>query len=655
MFQTIVAAVFAMMVYSCKPVKLSVAEEKQRIGEYYEAAEMYRKLYSKTKPKDRDLRAYIAYRMGLCNRKINNPARAVSAYISAYKSNYPDSLLLLHLAETYHRSGRYDEAVKYYDRYLALAPDDVRAVKGRQGCDLAVELREHPTPYQVRRQDIMNSPYGDFSPMLTGEKYDKLYFSSSRAKKVPKDSVSAITGQLTNNLWFAEKDENNVWKKPLLIEDALNTAFDEGTPSFSVDGNTMYYTYCSSDQYSSRPSEIYCSTRSGAAWSAGKRISLIADSVTNIAHPAVSPDGKYLYFVSDVGGFGGKDIYRTRIKGSDDFGGIENLGESINTAGDEMFPYVRDSVTIYFSSDGHPGLGGLDIFKASLDSLGVWHVENMGMPLNSSSDDFGITFEGKREKGFFSSNRNDVRGYDHIYSFERPVVTIFIEGYISDADETPLDSAVVRIVGRDGLNEKALAKIDGSYKIELERDISYVMMASAPGFLNQNIELKTDPDERNETYYVDFYLLPLMKPNVVDNIFYEYDKADLLPESKTALDELIKILNDNPNITIELGAHTDRVGSDRYNENLAQRRAQSVVDYLISAGIPADRLTAKGYGKSVPQTVNKKIAEEYDFMHEGDVLTEEFVLALTPEQQSIANGYNRRTEFIVTGTKYRLF
>jgi len=640
---------------SCKTVKLSVAEDKQRSGEYYEAAELYRKYYTKIKPTNKDLRAYVAYRMGLCNQKINNVSRATSSYLNALRYNYPDSLLLLRIARTYHQAGQYGEAKKYYNEFLALNPQSVLAQNGVKGCDEAVLMRENPVPYQIAKMDLFNSQHGEFSPMLTGDNYDKLYFASSRAKKVSKDSVSAITGQLTNSIYIAEKDENGVWKKPEKSEDPINTDYDDGTPSFSADGNTMYYTHCESDPVSSRPAQIFVSTRSGAAWGAGSKANIVKDSVTNLGHPSISPDGKYLYFVSDLTGYGGKDLFRVRVIGASAFSTPENLGPQINTEGDEMFPYVRDSVTLYFASDGHPGMGGLDLFKATMDSLGVWHIENLGFPINSSGDDFGITFEGKREKGYFSSNRNDARGYDHIYSFERPVVTIYIEGYVSDTEENPLDSAIVRIVGKDGLNKKIQTKLDGSYKVELERDISYVMMASAPDYLNQNIELKTDPDEKNETYYVDFFLSPIHKPNVVENIFYEFNKATLTPDSKDALDEIIKILTDNPNITIEMGAHTDRIGSEQYNEDLAQRRAQSVVDYLITSGIPSNRLTAKGYGKSEPKTVTRKMAEDNDFLQEGDILTEQYIMELTPEQQEIADQYNRRTEFKVTGIMYQLY
>lgn len=640
--------------YSCKSAKLSDAEEKQRIGEYYEAAAIYRKVYTKTSPKKRDLRGYIAYRMAECNRLINNTAKATSAYMNAIRYDYPDSTVYLRMGQMLQKTGRYPEAIKNYDIYMENDPSNLLAINGIQGCELAPGWKKNPTRYEVRRMDKFNSRRGEFSPMLAGDKYDQLYFASSRSKE--KDAkVSAITGQNNNNLFLVKQDEKGAWLAPVELEDEVNTEYDEGTPSFSPDGNTMYYTYCAQDPEGPRTAEIYISTRSSAKWGKGTRATIVKDSVTALGHPSISPDGKYLYFVSDaVGGFGGKDIFRARVAGND-FGPMENLGEEINTPGDEMFPYVRDSVTLYFASNGHPGMGGLDLFKATQDSTGKWNVENLGAPINSMGDDFGITFAGKEERGFFCSNRNDARGYDHIYSFERPTITIFIEGIVNDVDEYPIEDATVRIVGKDGLNVKVPVKKDGTYRVELERDIRYVMMASARGYLNQNYELHTGPEEKNETYIVDFFLSPISKPVVIDNIFYDFDKATLRPESKKALDEMIKMLNDNPNVTIELGAHTDRKGTDQYNERLAQRRAQSVVDYLIAGGIEAARLEAKGYGESVPKTINKKMAKQFDFLKEGDVLTEEFILALPPEQQEIADQINRRTEFKVLRTNYNLF
>ena len=640
---------------ACRTAKLSDAEEKQRIGEYYEAAAIYRKVYTKTSPNKRDLRGYIAFRMAECNRLVNHTGKAISGYTNAIRYDYPDSVSYLRLAQMQHKNGQYAEAIKNYDIYSENAPSSQLALNGIQGCELAPEWKKSPTRYEVHRMDKFNSRRAEFSPMLTGGKYDQLYFASSRNKD-KEAKISAITGQNNNDLFVVKQDERGAWLAPQALEDEVNTEFDEGTPSFSADGNTMYYTYCAQDPEGPRTSEIYISTRSSAKWGKGTRATIVKDSVTALGHPSISPDGKYLYYVSDaVGGFGGKDIFRSKVLGSNSFGPMENLGEAINTAGDEMFPYCRDSVTLYFASNGHPGMGGLDLFKATQDSTGNWTVVNLGAPINSSGDDFGITFAGQAEKGFFSSNRNDARGYDHLYSFELPTITISIEGFVNDVDEYPIEEATVRIVGKDGLTVKVPVKKDGSYHVELERDIRYVMMASARGYLNQNYELQTAPEEKSETYIVDFFLSPISKPVVIENIFYDFDKATLRPESKKALDELIKMLNDNPNVTIELGAHTDRKGSDQYNERLAGRRAQSVVDYLIAGGIKADRLEAKGYGESVPKTINKKMAKEHDFLHEGDVLTEEFILALPPEQQEIADQINRRTEFKVLRTNYNLF
>ena len=640
---------------ACRSVKLSEAEEKQRIGEYYEAAAIYRKVYTKTSPQKRDLRGYIAFRMAECNRLINNTGKATSGYMNAIRYDYPDSIVYLRLAQMQHKAGAYAEAIKNYDIYSENAPSSQLAINGIQGCELAPGWRKNPTRYEVHRMEKFNSRRAEFSPMLTGDKYDQLYFASSRTKD-KEAKISAITGQNNNNLFLVKQDEKGAWLAPQELEDEVNTEFDEGTPSFSADGNTMYYTYCAQDPEGPRTAEIYISSRSSAKWGKGTRATIVKDSVTALGHPSISPDGKYLYYVSDaVGGLGGKDIFRSKVLGNNSFGPMENLGQEINTAGDELFPYCRDSVTLYFASNGHPGMGGLDLFKATQDSTGHWKVENMGAPINSMGDDFGITFAGQAEKGFFSSNRNDARGYDHLYSFELPTITISIEGIVNDVDEYPIEEATVRIVGKDGLNVKVPVKKDGSYRVELERDIRYVMMASARGYLNQNYELHTGPEEKNETYIVDFFLSPISKPVVIENIFYDFDKATLRPESKKALDEMIKMLNDNPNVTIELGAHTDRKGTDQYNERLASRRAQSVVNYLIAGGIKADRLEAKGYGESVPKTINKKMAKQYDFLNEGDVLTEEFILNLTPEQQEIADQINRRTEFKVLRTNYNLF
>jgi len=633
---------------------LSAAVEKEERGEYYAAADIYRRVYARTPSKKRYLKGSIAFRMGDCYRKINNASRAQTGYQNAIRFGYTDSTAIFYYALMLQRNGNYTEAIRQYNNFLKFDPANRWAKNGIIGCDSAINWKKNPTRYTVKRDDKMNSRRSDFSPMLAGEQYDQLYITTPRDEAMGNEK-NTITGLKFCDIFMAKQNERKQWLAPAPLEEGLNTEAEEGTCSFTSDGSAMYYTYCEQDPENPRTAEIRKSSRSGAKWNKGEKVNIFSDSLKMAAHPAISPDGKYLYFVSDVmGGQGGKDIWRVEVN---EIGHSfpENLGPEINTPGDEMFPYMRTDSILYFASNGHLGMGGLDIFKATLTPKGNWEVENMKAPVNSNGDDFGITFAGKRESGFFSSNRNDSRGSDHIFSFSLPSINVFVEGWVLDKEEEVVENATIRIVGIDGTNEKIFAKKDGTYRLELARGMNYVMLASAPGFLNQKQSLTTPTDEKSETFYVDFYLASITKPVPIDNIFYDFNKATLRPESKKALDELIALLNDNPNVTIELMSHTDRIGSLEYNQNLSQRRAQSVVDYLIKGGIEKERLTAAGYGKTQPKTVTKNIAKQYDFLPEGRALSEEFILTLTPQQQEVADQINRRTEFRVLRTNYRLF
>ena len=278
----------------------------------------------------------------------------------------------------------------------------------------------------------------------------------------------------------------------------------------------------------------------------------------------------------------------------------------------------------------------------------------MGTPINSSADDFGITF-GPGESGFFSSNRGDNRGYDHIYSFNLPDLKVTVSGWVLDRDEEPVPGAVIRIVGNDGSNQKQVARDDGSFSFPLDRGVSYVMLAGAKGYLNAKQEFTSDTAEEDAEYGVDFILASITKPVVIENIFYDFDKASLRPESKQALDEMAQVMRDNPNITIEMASHTDRHGTDEYNIDLSSRRARSVIDYLISVGIAPERLQSQGYGESRPKVITKKLAREYPQFAEGTELTEEYILTLSPEDQDAADQINRRTEFQVLSIDYQMF
>lgn len=652
--RTLAAAVlvaFAASTAGCGGAKLSVADEQMARGEYYDAARTYRKIYNKlTKKEERAQRGMVAFKMARCHERLRQFQRAAAAYQNAIRYEYGDTSAYLSLAENLHAAGQYAQAVKAYEEYLTLRPGDTRAQTELAGARLGAS-RSGATRYVVRKSELFNSPRSDFSPMFVPGAYDRLYFTTTREKVT--GPRSEITGMKKGDIWVAVKDEQGVWQRPEPVEGELNTEAEEGIVSFSPDGTLMYLTRARREPNANTTVEIFTSQRSDAKWGAPQKFEITADTLSAMGHPAVSPSGEWLYFSSDMpGGAGGRDLWRINI--NQRLGSLENLGEWINTPGDEMFPYVRTDSVFYFASDGHPGYGGLDIFRAEQKPSGGWEVVNMGTPVNSAADDFGITF-GEGESGFFSSNRNDARGYDNIYSFELPDLKIIISGWVLDRDEEPVANAVIRIIGDDGSNQKAVARADGSFSFPLSRGVRYVMLAGARGYLNARQEFTSDAAEEDAEYGVDFILASITKPVVIDNIFYDYDRATLRPESKEALDEMVQVLRDNPNVTIEMASHTDRHGSDAYNIDLSGRRAKSVIDYLIAHGISADRLQSQGYGESRPKTITKKLAREHPQFKEGDVLTEEYILNLSPEDQDIADQINRRTEFQVLSIDYQMY
>ncbi len=631
---------------------MSTADEQMYRGEYFDASKTYRKIYNKlTKKEERALRGEVAFKMAECHRRLNQYARAAAAYQNAARYGYPDSTLYLYLGQMLAADGKYQPAAKAFTEYLTWKPNDKLAQNSLIGARMGAE-KEGATRYVVKNAKLFNSRRADYAPMYLDRSLDRLFFTTTN-EKVNGAHRSEITGMKNGDIWEVTKNERGEWKRPEPVEGELNSELDEGAIAFSPDGQTMYLSRARREPNANTNVEIYTSQRSDAQWSAPVKFEITADTLSSYAHPAVSPDGTWLYFTSDMpGGYGGKDIWRINLK--ERGGSLENLGEWINTPGDEVFPSFRSDSVLYFASNGHPGFGGLDIFKAQLTKSGGWNVTNMGRPVNSSADDFGITF-GEGESGFFSSNRGDNRGYDHIFSFELPELKIQISGWVLDKDEEPVPGAVIRIVGDDGSNQKQFARNDGSFSFPLDRGVSYVMLAGAKGYLNAKQEFTSDTAEEDAEYNVDFILASITKPVVIDNIFYDFDRATLRPESKEALDEMAQVLRDNPNVTIEMASHTDRKGSDEYNIKLSSRRAKSVIDYLISVGIEPERLQSQGYGESRPKTITKKLAREYPQFKEGDVLTEEYILALPEADQEVADQINRRTEFQVLSIDYRMF
>lgn len=634
------------------------ADAAMAIGEYQEAASLYRRAYMQTAPRERASRGALAYKMGEAYRSFGNVGRALAAYKNAERFGVADSLVLRKQGDMLRYAGNYKGAEEKYKAYLEKNPEDVLALAGYRSSQKAPAIREAGSAYTVKLDKNFSSSRADYCPAFSDRNGSAVYFSSTRNSGTG-GQMSGITGTKPGDIYCLKKDEKGHWKSPEAAEGELNSKWDEGAACFTEDGNTMYFTVCRSDPQYPRMAEIWTSTRNDAKWGKPQALKITADTLSSYAHPALSPDGKWLYFVSDMpGGYGGYDLWRASVVGGHGVGAVENLGPEINTPGNEMFPAFRPSGELYFSSDGRePSLGGLDLYRAKEDTLTKhWEVVHLPYPMNSNGDDFGITFEGLHNRGFFSSNRASAgRGWDKIYSFSFPEILLSVKGWVYEQDGYELPEAVVYMVGNDGTNMKIGVNLEGSFEQPLAPGGKYLFLATCRGYLNYRAELTVDSLAQKEHQYVLQFPLPSISiPVLVRGVYYEFDKADLTDNSREALDRLVKVLKENPNITIELSAHCDYRGRAEYNERLSQRRAESVVKYLTEHSIEAERLTAKGYGESQPKTVSKKMTEKYPFLHENDVLTEEFILKLKPEQQEVCNSLNRRTEFRVLRTTYGL-
>lgn len=650
-------AMFTLLLMSCRADQAVKKGDKfLAVGEYYDAAEQYKKAYAQTSSKERTTRGQRAKRLAECYRRLNQTNKAISAYNNVVRYKQADSLTHLYLGQLHMRNGNYKEAAKQFAIAVdSLQRDSLNLILAKVGLESAQKApgwKKDGSAYTVKKMDLFNSRRDDYSPMLAGDADDQLYFTSTR-NQAQGDEYNGITGTKSADIFYVQKDEKGKWGKPQAIASELNSVYDEGACCFSPDGKTMYLTQCTTDPYYPRYARIMVSTRTDAAWSKPKELVIAHDTLSSFAHPAVSPDGQWLYFVSDMaGGMGGLDIWRCRLLTSTEVGYAENLGEPVNTPGDEMFPTFRPNGDFYFSSNGHPRLGGLDVFFIAAGDKKIHHP---GYPLNSQGDDFGMTFEGKLNQGFFCSNRGDLRGFDNIYSFYNPEIVQTIKGWVYEQDGYELTAAQVYMVGNDGTNLKLSVRSDGSFTQEIKPDVDYVLLGTCKGYLNHQEQIRVESSKTSQEYVLQFPLANISAPVLIDNIFYDFNKATLRPESQKALNELVQLLNENPNVTIELSAHTDCRGSDAYNEQLSQRRAESVVAYLIAHGIAADRLTPKGYGESKPKRIKKRVAEKYEFLKEGDVLTEEMISALPEELQELCHQMNRRTEFKVLRTTYGMF
>lgn len=662
--------------------RIKRADKKFAIGEYYTAGDLYKSCYSRlSTKKDRDLKGYVAFKQGECYRILNNP-RAANCYQSALRCKYQlqDSIVYLNAGIALQYQGKYKEAAKHYDLYLEKHPDNYVAQAGKYACSKIDEWKKEGSRYKIAEAKEFNQRRtSNFAPMFIGQQTDALMFTSNRQEKQRSGTKklkrpSNVTGQQLFQLYQTRKNAAGEWGDISLAEGLYGSSETEqkndsagkeagtaeiGVSCFSRDGRTMYFTYSKPINGKDLGAKIYKSDRASGEWGEPQEVKLFADSSITVGHPALNATGDTLYFASDAaGGEGGKDIWMAELDGSE-WVNAQPLGKGINTSADEMYPYVHEDGTLYFASNGHPGYGGLDIYRAVRDTTSkdstVWVLYNMGPSFNGVGDDFGITFAGNTQDGFYSSNRGDKKGYDKIYRFWLPEMEFYVEGTVTDEEGNPISDAKLRIVGSDGTNSKVNARRDGTYKVKINREVKYAMLATARGHLNAKERFDTKGLKDSKTYAMNFTLNPISRPVKMENIFYEFGRWEITKASETELEKLVKLLNDNPNITIELSAHTDLKGNEEFNQELSQKRAQSCCDYLIAHGIEKERLTPVGYGKNKPVVCDKALNKQYPFIPIEQALDETFILSLPADKQEVCNQINRRTEFKVVKTTYKLY
>ena len=644
-----VALLFSLPVDAQKKQKDARAEAVFEAGEYFEAIDLYKSAYNKVS--DKEQKTAILFKIGDCYRILGEARSAELWYKKAVREDYQDPIIFLRYGQMMLVNEKYEEAEEQFEKYMALVPDDPRGGIGVESCQAAIVWTENPTGYIVENMRYFNSRQRDFSPAYVNEGFTEILFTSTREGASGNDTHGA-TGQNFADIFASSMDRKGKWSVPVPVE-ILNSEFEDGTPCISSDFSTLYFTRCKKGKNQQLGCQIYRAGADGGGWSEPQvEFEAFGDSITT-AHPAISPDGSTLYFISDMpGGLGENDIWKVASDGGG-WGDPVNLGEEINTPGNELYPFVHSDGTLYFSSDSRIGLGGLDIYKATQDETGGWMVENMKPPINSPEDDFGIVFETDVERGFFSSARKG-RGNDEIFSFVLPPLEFSVTGVVKDErNDQILAGSTVKSVGSDGITIETTTGDEGAFKFMLKPGTDYVFIASQPGYLNGKERESTRGLEQSKDFDVTIYLSSTTRVIELPNIFYDFARWDLRPESMVSLDNLVETLDDNPNVTIELMSHTDSRGTPADNQELSQKRAQSVVDYLISKGIAADRLEAQGYGESQPKVVDDKVILQYDFLELEVVLAESFINQLeSPELQEKAHQVNRRTEFRVLSTEY---
>jgi peptidoglycan-associated lipoprotein len=640
------------------------ADEAFAKQQYSLAIDKYKKAYSRVK-KDKDEKTRINAQLAECYRLTGNYKRAEAYYKRLIKAEYDKSNpeILLHFANMLKINGDYEEAIVQYNAYTERVPDDPRGKNGAEATALIEKWIENPSKYEVTNVKKINSREADFAPAYTTDNYNEIVFTSTREGATGKETDD-WTGQNFSDLFIAKIDRKDEWSEPVLFDqsETINTEANEGAAMFNAKFNTVYFTKCPNVPQKESGCQIYMAKRTGRNWSKPDMVEINGiDTLSTIGQPTLSEDELIIYFAGNRrNGMGGKDIWVAyRDSKSDGFGRPMNLGEVINTPGDEMFPFLRNDTTLYFASDGHGGMGGLDIFISTIDTAGNWGPPvNLKYPMNSTSDDFGIVFHPTDEYGFFSSNRKGTRGLEDIYYFIEPPLLFTLVGTVKD-DRTlmSMSDVNVQLIGSSGISVSTRTNDEGYYTFgesQVEQNTTYEVIVSKPNYFNAKKTFTTVGVEFSKEFVKDFNMIPIpAEPIELPEILYDLAKWELKPQYQDSLQGLIQTLRDNPNIVIELASHTDARDSDERNDVLSQRRAQSVVDYLIIRGIDPARMVAKGYGERVPLTLKKDVVRDGFQFTEGTTLDEEYIASLSSTaEKEAAHQLNRRTEFRVLRKDY---
>jgi len=628
---------------------------------YFTALQKYQKASSKVK-NNKTERDRISFRIAECYRMMNNTKKAETAYkrlLNNVKFIKDEPRVLLYYANALKANGNYDEAIKQYQAYKDLSPKDPRGEQGIASCKMAKEWIANPSKYNVKWEKPLNSKEDDFAPAYADKKFGSILFTSDRDASNGKD-IDNWTGLKFSDFYLSRKDRKGEWSKPVLADQAgmLNTKTNDGVGQFDSRFTHFYFTRCYNDSRKKNGCQIFVSSRTGTSnWSDPEKVDLGGDSTSVYGHPSIA-SGDVIYFSAELpGGQGGKDIWRASKKGGKWI--KENLGPAINTPGNELFPFIRNDSVLYFASDGWPGMGGMDIFR-SVYSKGKWTTpENLKPPINSAADDVAIVFNAEEsEEGLFTSNRPGGKGRDDIYSFVIPPIYYTLEGIVTDDKSLlPVLGAEVRATGTNGRSFKYTTDEKGHYsfnKMQITANTTYDITVTKKDYFNEKGRETTVGLEKGKDLTRNFVLKPIpKKPVVLPDILYDLAKWDLKPQYQDSLQGLIQTLDANETIVIELAAYTDSRDSEERNDILSQKRAQSVVDYLITRGIGPDRLVAKGYGERVPRTLNKDYVREGYTFKAGTVLTDSVINLLSNTSvKEAAHQLNRRTEFTILRNDY---